>query len=198
VVLGVLIIAIAVGLPDYVMLADMAARLEADLQRWEMGDLYPFPEELLVDSQVRMARHRVQGFDLVRSNPSLCGFNLTGMLDHALTGEGLWTLWRTWKPGALDALQNGWASLRWCLFVEPSHAYAGRPFRIEAVLANEDVLGPGRYPVTFRLFGPNGVAWERREEILRSRSRFSKRRSPSAALPEHTASLLTWSMAAHR
>jgi hypothetical protein len=113
-----------------------------------------------------MARHRIHGFDLVRSNPSLCGFNLTGMLDHALTGEGLWTLWRTWKPGALDALQNGWAPLRWCLFIEPSHAYVGRPLRIETVLANEDILAPGRYPVTFRLFGPSGVAWERRVEAV--------------------------------
>jgi hypothetical protein len=148
------------------MLAAMASRLEADMKRWGMMDVYPFPEELLLDSQQRMARHRVHGFDLVRSNPSLCGYNLTGMLDHALTGEGLWTLWRTWKPGALDALQNGWAPLRWCLFVAPSHVYAGRPFGIEAVLANEDVLAPGRCPVTFRIFGPNGLAWERRVEAV--------------------------------
>jgi hypothetical protein len=56
--------------------------------------------------------------------------------------------------------------VRWCLFVEPSHAYAGRPFRIEAVLANEDVLAPGRYPVCVRIFGPAGIAWERRVEAV--------------------------------
>jgi hypothetical protein len=32
---------------------------------------------------------------------------------------------------------------------------------IEAVLANEDVLPPGEYPVTFRISGPQGIAWER-------------------------------------
>jgi hypothetical protein len=32
---------------------------------------------------------------------------------------------------------------------------------VEAVLANEDVLGPGEYPVRFRICGPKGVAWER-------------------------------------
>lgn len=34
---------------------------------------------------------------------------------------------------------------------------------VEAVLANEDVLRPGDYPVQFRLWGPRGIAWERRE-----------------------------------
>jgi len=33
-----------------------------------------------------MARWRTLGFDLIRSNPNLCGYNLTGMLDHAITG----------------------------------------------------------------------------------------------------------------
>jgi len=32
-----------------------------------------------------------------------------------------------------------------CLFAEPIHAYVGRPIRLEAVLANEDVLAPGSY-----------------------------------------------------
>ena len=151
---------------DYLMVRGMESRLAQDLKRWDMNGIYPFAEDLLIDSQARMARHRIHGFDLIRSNPAICGFNLTGMLDHALTGEGLWRMWRTWKPGAMDALQNGWWPVRWCLFVEPFHAYAGRPMRIEAVLANEDVLGPGRYPVTFRIFGPQGIAWERRTEAV--------------------------------
>ncbi|MBC8449326.1 MAG: hypothetical protein H8D78_16380 [Chloroflexi bacterium] len=51
--------------------------------------------------------------------------------------------------------------LRWCLFVDPSHGYAGRTFTVEAVLATEDVLGPGEYPARFRVFGPHGVVWEK-------------------------------------
>lgn len=148
-------------LEDYRMLRAMAVRLAEDMARWGMQDAYPFPQELLVDSQQRMARHRLYGFDLVRSNPKICGFNLTGMLDHALTGEGMWKFWRAFKPGSMDALQNGWWPVRWCLFADPWHAYAGRPVRIEAVLANEDVLAPGRYPVRFRIVGPRGIAWER-------------------------------------
>jgi hypothetical protein len=152
-------------LEDYRYMLMNEENLAKDLARWGMDDLYPFPEDLLADSQARMARHRVHGFDLVRSNPQICGFNLTGMLDHALTGEGMWRLWRDWKPGAMDALQNGWWPLRWCLFVSPTHAYVGRPVRLEAVLASEDVLSPGHYPVRFRIHGEAGTVWERRSEL---------------------------------
>jgi len=100
------------------------------------------------------------GFNLIRSNPQICGYNLTGLLDHGFTGEGLWTYWREWKPGIADALRDGWAPLRWCLFVAPMHGYLNRPFKVEAVLANESVLAPGDYPVTFRIAGPHGVVWE--------------------------------------
>ena len=94
-----------------------------------------------------------------------CGYNLTGLLDHGYTGEGLWTFWREFKPGIMDTLQQGWAPLRWCLFAAPMHAYAGRPVKLEAVLANEDVLGPGTYPARLRVLGPEGVAWEKRVEV---------------------------------
>ncbi|MBV9035679.1 MAG: hypothetical protein JO182_14410, partial [Acidobacteriaceae bacterium] len=104
-------------------------------------------------------------FNIIRSNPKFCGFNLTGMLDHGMTGEGVWRFWRDWKPGAFDAMQDGWAPLRWCLFVEPTHTYAGRPLTLEAVLANEDVLRPGSYPVEFSVLGPKGVAWQRKATI---------------------------------
>jgi hypothetical protein len=93
-------------------------------------------------------------------HPKICGFNVTGMLDHGITGEGLWRFWRDWKPGMADALEDGWAPLRWCLFVNPTHAYSGTPLRVEAVLANEDVLPPGEYPARFRICGPEGVAWD--------------------------------------
>jgi hypothetical protein len=36
----------------------------------------------------------------------------------------------------------GWAPLRWCLFAEPVHVYRESKVRLEAVLANEDVLPP--------------------------------------------------------
>jgi len=146
---------------DYVLMRSMGERLTADWNRWGLDGVYAFPEDMLRDSQRRMARHRRWGFDLIRSNPKICGFNLTGMLDHGMTGEGVWKFWRDWKPGAMDAMQDGWWPLRWCLFVEPAHSYAGRPFKVEAVLANEDVLRAGEYPARLRISGPAGIAWER-------------------------------------
>ena len=103
---------------------------------------------------------------MLRANPRLCGYNLTGMLDHGITGEGVWTFWRELKPLAADTLRDGWAPLRWCLFVTPIHGYADRPIEVEAVLANEDVLPPGEYPVTFRITGVQGVVWERKDHVI--------------------------------
>ncbi len=143
----------------------MVDGLLADWPKYGMDDVYPFPEDLLRESDLMHSRQRILGFDLIRSNPRFCGYNLTGLLDHGFTGEGLWSFWREWKPGVLDALQDGWAPLRWCLFTVPKHGYIGRPVKLEAVLANEDVLTPGAYPVTLRVFGPQGLAWEQKTTL---------------------------------
>src|SRR4030095_3055816 len=62
-------------------------------------------------------------------------------------------------------MQDGWAPVRWCLFVEPTNVYAGRRFTVEAVLANEDVVRPGEYPAQFRVWGPKGLAWEHYDAV---------------------------------
>jgi hypothetical protein len=142
-----------------------AERFATDWTRLGFDGVYPFPEDMLRESQRLHCRQRLLGFDLIRSNPKICGYNLTGLLDHGFSGEGLWTFWREWKPGILDALQDGWAPVRWCLFAAPMHGYTGRPIRLEAVLANEDVLAPGEYPVTLRVQGPAGTAWEHKTSV---------------------------------
>src|SRR5262249_51128672 len=116
---------------DFVLVRSMADGLVKDWHRFGMDVVYPFPETLLEVSQKMMGRHRLLGFNLIRSNPMICGFNLTGMLDHALTGEGVWRFWRDWKPGLFDVMQDGWAPIRWCLFAEPAHTYLGRPVTLE-------------------------------------------------------------------
>jgi hypothetical protein len=152
------------NLEDFVLIRTQAENLVADLKRFGMESVYPFPADLLLDSQFRMARHRLLGFNLVRSNPKLCGFSMT-MMNDPMTGEGVWKLWRQLKPAAADAVQDGWAPLRWCLFVEPTHTYLGRPLTLEAVLATEDVLDPGTYPAQFRAWSSSGVAWEREVNV---------------------------------
>ena len=152
-------------LPDSGLIQSMARRLEADWKRWGLDGVFTFAEDFLWDSQRRHTRLRLLGFDLIRSNPNLCGYNLTGMLDHGITGEGAWTLWREWKPGIAEGLMNGWAPLRWCLFADPIHSYAGKKITLEAVLANEDVLAPGKYPVCLRVSGREGIVWEKRTTV---------------------------------
>ncbi|MBC8449327.1 MAG: hypothetical protein H8D78_16385 [Chloroflexi bacterium] len=91
-------------LEDAAALRLQSQLLLADWLRLGFDDVYPFPEDLLRESQRLHARQRTLGFDLVRANPQFCGYNLTGMLDHGMTGEGLWTLWREWKPATFDAV----------------------------------------------------------------------------------------------
>jgi len=152
-------------LEDATLIRSMAERFEADWRRWEFDSTCAFPEHLLRASQEKHFKLRRLGFDMIRSNPGICGYNLTGMLDHGFSGEGVWTYWREWKPGCADAMTDGWADLRWCLFVTPQHVTAGKPFTVEAVLANEDVLGPGTYPARFRILGDDGIVWEKSADV---------------------------------
>lgn len=156
---------IAPAADDVAVFATMRDQLEADWSRYGMDTVYPFPRDLLRESQRLHARQRLAGLNLLRANPRIAGYNVTGMLDHAYTGEGIWTFWREWKPGVVDAFEDGFAPLRWCLFVDPLHGYAGRTVTVEVVLANEDVLPPGEYPARLRIFGPTGTIWEQRVTV---------------------------------
>jgi hypothetical protein len=150
---------------DYVLMRSMAEKVSIDWARYGLDSAYAFPEDMLRDSQRVMAHYRRTNFDLIRSNPNLCGYCVTGMADEGMTGGGLWRFWRDWKPETMDAVADGWAPLRWCLFVHPMHFYAGRKVVIEAVLANEDVLRAGDYPVRFRICGPSGIVWEHEASV---------------------------------
>jgi hypothetical protein len=94
----------------------------------------------------------------IRSNPNVIGHSMTGTVDQGMTAEGLWTTFRELKPGTADALFDGWAPLRLCLFAEPVHVYRGATVHLEAVLANEDALRPGEYPVRLQVFSGEGSA----------------------------------------
>jgi hypothetical protein len=73
-----------------------------------------------------------------------------------MTSEGLWTTFRELKPGTMDAIFDGFAPLRFCLFAEPVVAARKTPIKLEAVLANEDALAPGKYPARLLVVDPNG------------------------------------------
>jgi hypothetical protein len=102
----------------------------------------------------------------LRANPNIVGYSLTGTVDQGNTGEGLFTTWREPKQGTVDAIFDGWAPLRWCLFAEPVNVYSGSKVRLGAVLANEDKLAPGDYPARMQLFDPNNrLLWEKKTTV---------------------------------
>ncbi len=127
----------------------------ADWDRYRLFDVFDRPEDFFQQSLERMASQRLLSVNAVRANPNCIGHSLTGTVDQGMTGEGVWTTFRELKPGAADALFDAWAPLRWCLFVEPLNCYPNTPVTLEAVLANEDVLAPGEYPVRLQVVGPN-------------------------------------------
>jgi hypothetical protein len=130
-------------------------RFMADWAAWKLEDTFDSSEAYFAACLAKMAEQRALGFNAIRSNPNVVGHSLTGTVDQGMTGEGLYTTFRELKPGTLDAVFDGWYPLRWCLFAEPVSVYRGATVRLEAVLANEDALRPGEYPVRLQLMGPN-------------------------------------------
>jgi hypothetical protein len=129
----------------------------ADWNRYKMADTWANPDEYLDQCIAKMAGQRRESLNVVRSNPNIVGHSITGTIDHGLTGEGLWTIFRELKPGTMDALSESWAPLKWCLFAEPENVYRGSKTKLELVLANEDALLPGDYPVRIQVVGPDNV-----------------------------------------
>jgi hypothetical protein len=133
---------------------DKLDRYLADWTRWRLDELYARPEDFFAESLRKMAGQRTLGINAIRSNPNIVGYSLTGMNDHVSCGEGLTTTFRELKPGTVDAIFEGFAPLRMCLFVEPANVNHGTRVRLEAVLANEDALAPGEYPMRLLVAGP--------------------------------------------
>jgi hypothetical protein len=155
-------------------------RFLADWSRWHMAEAFDRPEDFFARSNARMAGQRLLGLNAIRSNPNVVGYSLTGTVDQGMTGEGLWTTFREPKPGTADAVFDGLAPLRWCLFAEPVNVYRKRPVRLEAVLANEDVLRPGKYPVRFQVVGPGAAGVFERTVTLTIPDARGKRQPPMA------------------
>ncbi|MBQ7337544.1 MAG: hypothetical protein IJW40_03710 [Clostridia bacterium] len=153
------------NLPDVRQIYHMNDCLMQDLKRYGFAQEYAFPQGMMQESYRLHARHRAYNFDMIRANPYINGYSITGLLDHSICGEGLWTMMREWKPGCVDAMQNGLAKLKWCMFFDDMHFYAGRPVRFEALIANEDQLAERDYPVCFRILGEAGVLWERKSVL---------------------------------
>jgi len=127
----------------------------ADWQKWHMDDTFASPQDYFAKTMAKMGEQRLLGLNAIRSNPNVVAHSMTGTVDQANCGEGLFTTFRDLKPGTVDAVFDGWYPLRWCCFVEPVNVYRGQKVHLEAVLANEDMLTAGEYPVRVQLVGPD-------------------------------------------
>lgn len=126
-----------------------------DWDKWKLSEAFHRPDDFFAQSIAKMASQRTIGLNAIRSNPDIVGHNVTGGIDHVLTGEGLTTPFREMKPGTMDALFDAWSPLRWSIFAEPVHFYRGNKLTIEAALTNEDVLSPGKYAARAEIFDEN-------------------------------------------
>ncbi len=156
----------APDLEDFSVYRAMYEQLERDWKRWRLDEVFASPSDVVQLGERIHSEQRRIALNAIRSNPKLAGYSLTGLSDQAVEGEGLMTTFRDLKKGVVDAMTDGFAPLRWCVFAEPVHLYRGARLRVEAVLANEDVLAPGAYPVRLRIVGPAGVAFEKESTLI--------------------------------
>lgn len=143
-------------LEDASWLKYQSDRLEQDWKRFNLYSVFPFADDFLKESQRINAQDRYRFFNVVRSNPTLNGYSLTGLLDHGMCGEGLWSYWRKMKPEMFDAVSDGWSRLRFCMFAT-ENSYTDSEIELECVLASEGVLESGEYTADFAIVGDSGV-----------------------------------------
>ncbi|MBR4942092.1 MAG: hypothetical protein IKZ19_08860, partial [Clostridia bacterium] len=147
--------------PDIQLYKKMNDQLMADIEKFGFSDLIPLPSVLMDKSMENHVYYREQAFDQLRANPKICGISLTGLLDHSTCGEGLWTIYRTFKPGIADVLQDGFAPLRWCVFLSAPAIFPGSKLTVEAALASEDKLFEGEeYRAAAGIFDKSGFPVE--------------------------------------
>ncbi len=135
--------------------------LKTFIKEYGLESIYPTPRHLIRDSYAEQNKYREQVFSMVRSNPNIIGYSMTAVQDHGYAGEGFLSLMGEFKPGHMLTMQEGWAPLRWCMITWPTHFYNDEPVRLRAVLADEDVLSPGEYPVTLRIFNKDEIVWKK-------------------------------------
>ena len=165
---------VSMNTPEMRTICAAVKSIKAAWEKFSLGDIYPSIDDFFTDSFTKSTRQRVITFDLVRGNPQFCGYNLTGIMDHALAGEGMWTIFGELKTNIIETMRDCWNPLRFCLLVNPDHAYSGQPLRIIVKLANEDALHPGTYPVTLRIWNNDGgTQWEHKTRVTIEEGRFA-------------------------
>ena len=126
-----------------------------DWDRWNLSECFGEPSNYFHQCFLYNSSQRLVGINALRANPDVMGYSLTAAVDTWNAGEGVFSMFREEKPGMPEAISDGFASLRWCLFAEPGHVYRNGPLHLDAVLANEDAIAPGYYWISLKVYGPD-------------------------------------------
>ena len=147
--------------PDEILIKQINDSFLRDLKTFGFLKFYPAVGEIFDAAYLNHYKHRKLMFDLYRANKYVNGLSITGMLDHSVCGEGLWTLTREYKPKIADALENGFAPLRWSAVLSKPRLYNNESLNVLGVLANENVLKNQKYSATLLIRGENGVVYKK-------------------------------------
>lgn len=135
---------------------------EEFLEFYDLKHIYPCAFDVSRASDKLNGAQRTLLYNIYRSNPKINGMSFTSFsIGHEGTLQGNLVI----KDSLAYALQQGHESLRWSLFSSERCVYANKPFEIEAVLCNEDVLEPGTYMAKAYIKGKDGCVWEKDFEI---------------------------------
>ncbi|MBP3606412.1 MAG: hypothetical protein J6J66_07425 [Clostridia bacterium] len=131
---------------------------EEFLDFYDMRDVYPLSCDLARETERLNGAQRTLLYNIFRSNPMINGFSFTSF---SVSNEGVLQGKLVIKDSLARAIQQGHEPLRFALFTEERTVYANRPFEIEAVLCNEDVLAPGSYAAVGYIRNKNGCVWKK-------------------------------------
>ena len=141
---------------------DLVKRLweqtERFLEFYDLKNVYPLSFDFVRDTEKLNGAQRTLLYNIYRANPMVNGFSFTSYgtgNEGTLQGSGVI------KDSLAYSIQQGNAPLRWSLFCSDRCVYAGKPFEIEAVLCNEDVLPPGEYSAKAYIRGKDGCVWKK-------------------------------------
>lgn len=137
--------------------------LEEWIEKYDLGHIYPTPQDFLTASISAGAEQRRESIDPIRANPQLCGYSLTSF---TVSNEGVYYRDGSFLPGIVDALRDSFAPLKWSIFPDRTQVYDGTPFAVEVVLCNEDVLPAGSYTATLSVTGSRGVVFRETYSFL--------------------------------
>jgi hypothetical protein len=140
--------------------AEKTAQHETEefLEFFDLHSIYPVASDFSRDTEKLNGAQRTLLYNIFRSNPMINGFSFTSF---GVANEGALQGNLVIKDSLAYAIQQGHEPLRFSLFTSERAVYAGKPFAIEAVLCNEDVLAPGNYAAVAYIRGADGCVWRK-------------------------------------